>query len=386
MKNTLLITKFFPPEKGGIQSYLYNICQNLDRDKISIQTEKKDSPPDKEELKVVSTYNNRFSIYNYKIKNIHSLLNLTFLPILFKTLKIIKEKQIENLFLGHFYIPYTFTALYLKKFKNIPYTIFTHGLEILEAKNNSKSNSVLKSCLKNAQNIIVTTDYLKKKIEHQYPNLDLSSKIIKIPPGVDYNYFKPGLDISNLKNKLNLQDKKIIFTCGRLVKRKNHQLIIKALPEIIQKVPNTIYLIAGHGPEEKNLKQLVQKMSLETRVKFLGEVKDKDLPYYYNLADIFCTPSLYNKKSGDVEGFGIVFLEAQSTKTPTIGSNTGGIPEAIRHNIDGFLVDPQNSQELASYITKLLLNNDLIQEMGEAARKKVIQEHDWKKLVKKLPL
>ncbi len=371
--NSLLLTKFFPPDKGGIQNYLYNICKNLENNKIFVLTEKE--AKNKED----------FKIFSYKTKKIYSYLNLSFLPVLLEASKIIKNNNIENLLLGHFYVPYALSALILKKFKKIPYTIFTHGLEILETKNSRKTDYILKLCFKNAQNIIVTTDYLKREIINKYPNLNLDKKIIKIPPGVDSDFFKPNLDISNLRKYHNLEDKKIIFTCGRLVKRKNHQLIIKALPEIIEKVPNIIYLIGGVGPEEENLKKQVITLNLENNIKFLGEVKNKDLPLFYNLADIFCMPSTYNKEKGDVEGFGLVFIEAQACETPTIGSNTGGIPDAIINNIDGYLINPDSSQELAQKVIELLLNNNLAQQFGRAGREKVVREHNWSKLVKKLP-
>ncbi|NQU99590.1 MAG: glycosyltransferase family 4 protein [Parcubacteria group bacterium] len=372
-RKSLLITKFFPPNRGGIQNYLYNICKNIEKDKIFVLTEKGNKNQE------------NFRISSYKIKKIYSSLSLSFLPVFFKASKIIKENSIENLYLGHFYIPYAISALILNKFKNIPYTIFTHGLEILETRNSPKSNYILKLCLKNAQNVIVTTNYLKKEIVNKYPSLSLDDKIIKIPPGVDSNHFRPNLNTSDLVAKHDLENKKIILTCGRLVKRKNHQLIVKALPEILKKVPNVIYLIAGTGPEEKNLRKQVNELGLEKSVRFLGEVENKDLPLFYSLADVFCMPSIYNKEAGDIEGFGLVFLEAQACGTPTIGSNTGGIPDAISNNIDGYLVNLESSQELASRITKLLLNNDLAQQFGRAGREKVIREHDWSKLVERLP-
>lgn len=381
MKRTLLLTQFFPPEKGGIQNYLYNICKNLPSDKTFVFS----STPHKKEI-LEFDQSQPFKIYRNNSQEIYQKLHLTSLSIYKETSKIVKENNIEKIFLGHFYIPYVITALILKKFKNIPYTIFTHGLEILETKNSPKSSYILKLCLKNAQNIIVTTDYLKNKIINKYYNLDLNKKIIKVPPGVNSGFFQPNLNTSSLKNKLDLKNKKIIFTCGRLVKRKNHQLVIKALPEILKKIPNAIYLIAGIGPEEKQLKKQVEELNLENQVKFLGEIKNKDLPLYYNLADIFCMPSLYNEETGDIEGFGMVFIEAQACGTPTIGSNTGGIPDAIRNNIDGFLIDPKSSQDLASKIIKLLLDPELANKIGKAGREKVVTEHNWKKLVEKLPL
>lgn len=380
--NSLLLTQFFPPDKGGIQNYLYNICKNLPSDNIFVQSpifsnEKRRNISEFDQLQA-------FKIFRYNPQNIFSKYHLTSFHTYKEVSTIIKKYATDSLLLGHFYIPHAISALIFKKTKNIPYTIFTHGLEILETNNCKKSEYILKLCLKNAQNIVVTTDYLKNEIIKKYSDLNLINKIIKLPPGVDYTFFRPGLDISEIRKKLNLEDKKIIFTCGRLIKRKNHQLIIKSLPEILKNVPNAIYLIGGTGPEKENLEKLVNTLSLKKYVKFLGEINNEDLPLFYNLSDVFCMPSLYDKEAGDVEGFGIVFIEAQACETPTIGSNTGGISDAIRDNKDGYLVNPESNQELASKITKLLMNNDLVQKFGKAGREKVIKEHSWSKLVERL--
>ena len=381
MKNSLLITQLFPPDVGGVQNYLYNICQNLPPDKTFIFS----SLLNKGEIKKVFDFDQSqpFKIYRDKNTSIYKKIHLTPVHIYKEARKIVKKHNIEFIQAGHLY-PQGVASLLLKKRLKLPYLIYLYGLEFLEIKNFSKFKAKLViSALKNADHIIVIANFLKEKlIKYGIPE----KRIIKIMPGVDFNYFKPELNTSDLKIKHNLENKKIILTCGRLVKRKNHQLVINALPEILKKVPNAIYLIAGIGPEEENLKNQVRELNLENSVKFLGEVNNKDLPIYYNLADMFCMPSIYNKKTGDIEGFGIVFIEAQACSTPTIGGNTGGIPDAIKNNIDGFLVNPKSCQDLAKKITKLLLNNNLAQQFGKAGREKVMKKHNWSKLVEKLPL
>jgi phosphatidylinositol alpha-1,6-mannosyltransferase len=399
MKSSLLIAQFFPPDFGGIQNYLYNICKNLPKDKIFVMAAKdlkavsdfrQDSRIDLESQRKLETIvhdfdqTQPFKIYRTKFKSLLSIFHLTPFSLYRKARKICKKEKIEMILLGHFYIPSAIAAIYLKKVKNIPYVLFTYGLEITETKNNKKSYFILKSCLKNAKNIIVITEYLKRKIAKDY--LGSIEKIIKIPPGVDFNFFKPGLQVDDLHKKLNLQNQKIILTCGRLVRRKNHQAIISVMPKILKEIKNVSYVIVGDGPEKESLVTKVKALSLQNHVKFLDKVLDSELPYYYNLCDVFCLPSIEIPGKGDVEGFGIVFLEALACGKPVVGGNSGGIHEAVSDNVDGFLVDPKNLDALSMVLIKILKNQNLAKKMGRAGREKVIAKHDWGKLVEKLKM
>lgn len=383
MKRSLLIAPFFPPEHGGIQKYLYNICKNLPQDKIFVMAPKhKNTNGQKiqdEEVKFDQAQ--PFKIYRTKFSSILRFLHLTPYSIYRQAKKICKKQKIEIVQCGHLY-PAGAAGLLLKKFQGISYLVYVYGQEFLEIKNfpRAKFKTVL-SVLKNADHIIVIADFLKKRLEKYGigPN-----KIIKIPPGVDFEFFRPNLNVENLRKELNLQNKKIIFTCGRLVARKNHKAIISVLPKILKKIKNVVYLIAGDGPEKERLQNLVKKLSLENHVIFLGEVKDHQLPFYYNLCNVFCMPSSEIKETGDVEGFGIVFLEAQACEKPVIGGRTGGIPDAIDDEIDGILIDPENTQALRSALIKILEDEELAKKMGKAGRKKVIQKHDWRKLIERL--
>jgi phosphatidyl-myo-inositol dimannoside synthase len=377
-KKSLLLTQFFPPEKGGIQNYLYNICKNLPQDKIFVLAEdQKYYDTDKFDS------NQPFKIIRDNKESFWKSLHLTPHHIYNQAKKICKENDINHIQCGHLY-PQGTAGLHLKKYKKLPYIIYLYGSELFEIKNFSKAKqNIIISSLKNADYIIIIADFLKEKLKEYGIS---ERKVIKIMPGVDFNSFKPGLNTDNLRKKLNLENKKIILSCARLVKRKNHKAVIEALPNILKKIPSAIYLILSSGPEKENLKLQAKKLGLENHIIFAGEVEDKELPYYYNLADVFCMPSQRYKETGDVEGFGIVFIEAQACETPTIGSNTGGIPDAIRNNIDGFLINPENKEEIANNIIEILENEELAKKMGQTGRKKVIEEHDWKKLVKKLPI
>src|SRR5262249_14775190 len=131
----------------------------------------------------------------------------------------------------------------------------------------------------------------------------------------------------------------VILTVGSLVERKGQDMIIRALPLIANAVPGVSYLIVGDGPYKANLKTLVTSMGLQDRVVFTGRVSDEELPEFYALSDVFAMPSRACLDSNDVEGFGMVFLEAGATGKPVVAGRSGGIEDAVVDGVTGLLVD-----------------------------------------------
>lgn len=417
MKPTLLITKFFPPERGGIQSYLYNLVLNLPKDKIFVMTHNsslglvsfssrelsteierklKSATPlydSKSTLLQIIDFDHKqpFKIIRSNFQNWLRYFHLTTFGLFFKARRIIKKEKIEKILCGHLAIAGPVGFL-LKKIYHLPYFIFTHGTEIVSLKIlNRQKQKIFKKILAEAEKIIVTTGFMNHYLRSEFQISP--QKIVKIPPGVDDKFFRP-MDKKEIANfslrrigrelKLTTPKTKLLLTCGRLVARKNHISVIRALPKIIKQVPNVLYLIAGQGPEEENLRQEVKKLNLENYVKFLGEVKQEDLPSLYNLADIFIMPAKDIPQKGDIEGFGIVFLEAAACGVPCIAGNSGGQKEAIQDGKTGFLVNPQDISEIAKAILKILKNPDLGKKLGKAGRIWVKENFNWKNQAEKL--
>jgi glycosyltransferase involved in cell wall biosynthesis len=221
-----------------------------------------------------------------------------------------------------------------------------------------------------SEKVIAVSSELGEDIKKQY---DISEKLVVIPNGVDTTKFKP-MSSDVLKRNLNIIDEKLIVSVGRIDEQKGFQLLIQALPGILEKFDVKL-VIVGTGPYLPSLKSIAEKRGQQDKVIFAGRVSDDDLPKYYNLADVFAFPTLR------LEGLPYVIPEAMACGRPVISSRIGGIPTAIKNGRDGILIEPGNLDELTKNILYLLGNEDAANAMGKRAREKVINELSLDKMV-----
>ena len=202
------------------------------------------------------------------------------------------------------------------------------------------------------------------------------ASMVKIAPGIDVEHFIP-TDATVLRNSLGLSDKKVIVSVGRLVHRKGQDHLIEAMPEILKSIPQAHLLLVGEGPYREHLQTLVKKHNLEASVTFIGRIQYKDLPTYICVGDIFAMPSRSRLMGLEVEGLGIVYLEASSCGLPVLAGDSGGAPDALVQNETGLVVNGTDDQQIATAAIKLLTNIELSKKMGLAGRQWIIDNWRW---------
>jgi len=200
--------------------------------------------------------------------------------------------------------------------------------------------------------------------------------MVKIAPGIDVDHFIPS-DASELRKTLGLSDKKVIVSVGRLVHRKGQDYLIEAMPEILKSVPQAHLLLVGEGPYREHLEKLVTQHKLERSVTFIGRIQYKELPTYICAGDIFAMPSRSRLMGLEVEGLGIVYLEASSCGLPVLAGNSGGAPDAVVHNETGLVVNGTDAQDIAAAAVELLVNVESSKKMGIAGRKWIVNNWRW---------
>ncbi len=195
-----------------------------------------------------------------------------------------------------------------------------------------------------------------------------------IPNGTDPERFRPRGDRA-LRDRLGIGRRPMLLTVGRLVPRKGVDTVLRALPRIAASVPEARYVVAGTGPDRGRLERLAVRNGVRGRVHFVGHVVDDALPSYYSAADLFVMPA--REAPPDVEGFGLVFLEANACGTPAVGARSGGVPDAIVDGETGLLVPPAAPTALASALASLLHAPERLTTLGRQGRTRTLRTANW---------
>lgn len=322
-KQSLLITLEYPPDIGGIATYYKQIVDN------------------------------DANLYAVRLETDEWI--LPWLDFLRPVKQKIKELDIESLQVGHV-LPLGYIALYYKKRLGIPYIVYIHGLDVLQGSLSWWKKRWIKTILNQAEKIVTNSNFVKERTEKKY-NLDANKFLVKYPT-IDLEFIEE--QVAQLPVAEHLTNFKTILSVGRLVKRKGFDIVLEALANL--DVEDWRYWIIGEGPDRKRLRSIVKSYNLDRKVKFLGNIAGPRLYQYYNACDIFIMPS--REINGDVEGFGIVFLEAAALGKPVIGGRSGGIPEAIIDGQTGILVNPREMHEIRDAIEKLLTDHALARRLG----------------------
>ncbi|MCZ7355837.1 MAG: glycosyltransferase family 4 protein [Candidatus Methanoperedens sp.] len=226
---------------------------------------------------------------------------------------------------------------------------------------------------KRASKIIAVSNELKEDLKKQY-NIP-EEKFILIQNGIDVDTFRPDLEVSGLKEKYQLQNKKIILSIGVMTGQKGHDLLIRVMPELLKEDREIKLVLVGYGPAMENLKKMAQELKVSDHVVFTGKVSHEELKFYYNIADVFAFPTLR------VEAGPLVIPEAMACERPVIASRIGGIPTVIENYIDGILIQPGNLRELKEKILEVLKNEELGAKLGKNARRKIMERYSVDRMV-----
>jgi phosphatidylinositol alpha-1,6-mannosyltransferase len=205
----------------------------------------------------------------------------------------------------------------------------------------------------------------------------IAAELAQLAPGVDVDAFRPDVDGTAVREKYRLGDRPVVVCVSRLVPRKGQDALIRSLPAILRRVPDAMLLLVSPGPYRSTLERLAGAGRVADRVVFTGEVPWKDLPSHYAAGDVFAMPCRTRRGGLDVEGFGIVYLEASATGKPVVAGISGGSPDAVREGQTGYVVDGRDLDAIADRVATLLEDRELAARMGAAGRAWVEREWRW---------
>lgn len=203
------------------------------------------------------------------------------------------------------------------------------------------------------------------------------AQLVQIAPGINVEHFTPTSKPSDLIAKYQIGNRPTIISVGRLVHRKGQDRLIQALPQIKKAIPNVVLVIVGEGPRGRYLRDLVTKLDLQENVIFVGRVSYEDLPRYLNMADIFAMPSRSRFFGLEVEGLGIVYLEASACGLPVIAGDSGGAPDAVLIGETGFVVGGNDVAAISKTAIELLGDPVLMDRLGKRGREWAVSDWNW---------
>ena len=250
----------------------------------------------------------------------------------------------------------------------------THGHEVWWAKV-FPFNLAMRRIASTVDTLTFLGDFTQRAISKSI-SLKSAQRMVRIAPGIDVEHFSP-VDSTKLREELNLEGKKVIVSVGRLVHRKGQDRLIESMPEIIKRVPNAHLLMVGKGPYLDHLAKLVATNKLEEHVSFIGRIQYAELPQFICAGDVFAMPSRSRLAGLEVEGLGIVYLEASACGLPVVAGSSGGAPDAVVQGVTGLVVDGTNNTEIADAIVALLNNPEDAKKMGAAGRQWIVDNWRW---------
>lgn len=358
---TLLVTNDFPPRPGGIQSFVHGLAVRQPAGSVVVYASS---------WRGAETFDSQqpFEVVREDTK--------VLLPtplVARRVIQLARENGCDTVWFGAA-APLGLLAAGLRRRAGVRRVVAqTHGHEIGWA-----ALPGARSALRRIGRDVDVTTYLG-----EYTRLRLdralrgATELRRLAPGVDLDTYHPTVRGDSVRARLGLVDRPVVVCVSRLVPRKGQDTLIRALPEIRRRVPATALLIVGGGPYRNGLGKLARQVGVERDVVFTGTVPAAELPAHYAAGDVYAMPCRTRNRGLDVEGLGIVYLEASATGLPVVAGDSGGAPDAVRDGETGFVVRGRDVAQLADRVATLLADRDLARQFGAAGRAWVEREWRW---------
>ncbi|MGW3392875.1 glycosyltransferase family 4 protein [Streptomyces sp. NRRL F-5193] len=376
MHKTLIVTNDFPPRPGGIQAFLHNMALRLDPDRLVVYASTWKRGREGAEATALFDAEQPFTVVRDRTTMLLPTPRVTA-----RATALLREHGCESVWFGAA-APLGLMAPALRKAGAKRLVATTHGHEAGWAQLPA-ARQLLRRIGEGTDTITYLGEYTRTRIASALTPA-AAGRMVQLPPGVDEKTFHPGSGGDEVRARLGLTDRPVVVCVSRLVPRKGQDTLIRALPRILRRVPDAVLLIVGGGPYEKDLRRLAVETGVTASVRFTGAVPWSELPAHYGAGDVFAMPCRTRRGGLDVEGLGIVYLEASATGLPVVAGDSGGAPDAVLDGETGWVVRGDSAEDTADRVTTLLLDPELRARMGERGRAWVEEKWRWDLLAERL--
>ena len=366
---TLLITNDYPPRPGGIQSYIESYLRYLDADDVCILT---------------STFGEEESAaYDaarpYTVRRMPTTMLLPTPAVIAEAQRLIDDWQAETVWFGAA-APLAVMSGALRRGSVRHIVASTHGHEVGWSML-PPSRAALRYIGDNTDAVTYVSEYTRRRFSAAFGR---RARLIHQPGGVDVDRFAPETDMSAIgatRSRYAIgADSKMILCLSRLVPRKGQDTLIAAMGRIRARIPGAVLVLAGGGPYRATLERLAKRHGVADHVVFTGRIPDEDVVKLHQAADVFAMPARTRGAGLDVEGLGIVYLEASACGVPVVAGLSGGAPETVVDGQTGRVVDGSDSRPVAEALIEILDDDARAHSMGRAGREWVLGKWSWDEL------
>ncbi|GAA1482861.1 GDP-mannose-dependent alpha-(1-6)-phosphatidylinositol monomannoside mannosyltransferase [Gordonia sinesedis] len=370
MRRTLLVTNDFPPRPGGIQSYLQNLVDLLPPDDVVVYAPRWRG----------TSHDDFDAAVPYTVHRHPTTLMLPTPLVARRAAGIVRDENIDTVWFGAA-APLAVLAPAMRRAGASRVIASTHGHEVGWSMLPG-ARQVLRHIGTHTDVITFVSRYTRGRFASAF---GAQAALEYLPPGVDTSRFAPDpLARNRLRARHGLGERPVILCLSRLVPRKGQDVLIRALPLIRREIADAALVIVGGGPYADDLHRLADREKVAEHVVFTGSVPADELAAYHNVADVFAMPSRTRGGGLDVEGLGIVYLEASASGVPVVAGTSGGAPETVREGITGTVVDGTDVAGVALAIIALLADPATAAAMGRAGRDMTVRDWQWKTMAARL--
>ncbi|MFC4700153.1 glycosyltransferase family 4 protein [Glaciecola siphonariae] len=375
-KRILLLTENFPPTSGGSGRWFWELYSRLPSEQVVVLTNEHIDGPLYDAQTSMRILRMPLSCPEWGLKSWQGL--KFYIRTVWQLRRLVKQYEITEIHCGRV-IHEGVSAYLLSLLSGIDYICYVHGEDVETAATSGEHNLMVKQVCKRASYLICNSQNSANIVTRL--NYAPAHKLNILHPGVDCEKFVPTALDANFRAKMGWTDKRVILTVGRLQKRKGQDRMIEAMPQILSRHPDALYAVIGSGECKNELEASVKTLKLEASVQLLSEISDADMIACYQQCDLFILPN--RTIDNDIEGFGMVLVEAQSCGKAVVAGDSGGTKETMRIGQSGLVVDCSDAANIADTVNTLLSDPEQLVEMGKKGREHVIQELDWRAHVEK---
>lgn len=364
----------YKPLTGGIAEHAYKVARALDRRGRRVIVLAPDMPG-------AAEFDRDNGLLTYRIKAHPGVAHLEYLRAL---VRIVREHRVSWVYAVTTH-PGAIVCAAARRFADFRHAVVLHGHELTFGHQNPRQvlkallKPVYTSVLRKADRVFAVSGFTARSAVDS--GID-EARVSTIYNGIDLDDFRGDRDAGSIRAEYGLEGKRILLTVATLDVRKGHDTVIRALPGLIERVPDIAYVIVGAGLNGENLRRLARSLGVAERVVFTGSLSRRDVLAFIDACEVFAMVS--RQVGTNVEGFGIVFLEAGALRKPVVGGRSGGIPDAVEDGVTGLLVDPSSPEETAEAIGRIMLDPDLARRLGDAGYERAARLFTWERVVERI--